>query len=133
MKSFKEYDTTLLLTEAEKKSEDWTPPLHGGAITKHLGKSHVHGIVADDDYGKYVKHNQHVPVFRVQKGDAGFKNVRVGNTLGDHFIEYAVNKAGTVHRKTVYARADGLHPKLRWSVHSTWKIEDEQDKKKGKK
>lgn len=133
MKSFKEYNDLLPLTEAEKKSEDWTPPLHGAAITKHLGKSHIRGIVSDDDYGRFVKHNQHIPVFRVQHSAAGYKKVRVGNTNGDHFVEYGINRAGTVHKKTVYARADGLHPDVRWSIHSTWNLEDEQAKKKGKK
>jgi len=138
MKKFDLYDD-LLVEGKTKEKEEWTPPLAGAAISKHLGKSHVRGIVSDEAYGKHVKDHQHFPVFRVKKnsGDGfqnNFKTIRVGNTKGDSFVEYTVNKSGTVQRRTTYHRAEpGLHPGVRWSVGETWKIEDEQDKKKGKK
>ena len=134
MKTFQEYLNLLPLDEAAKKEKDeWTQPLAGGAITKHLGKSHVRGIVSDDWYGKHVKDAQHFPVFRVSKGEAGYRKVKVGNTKGDHHIEYTINRSGTVTRKTLYHRATGVHPDVHWGVGETWKIEDEQDKKKAKK
>jgi len=133
MKTFREFTSLLCLDEAEKKADEWTTPLHGAAINKHLGKSHIRGIVSDDDYQRFVRHQQHIPVFKVKHSGGGFRDIRVGNTNGDHFVEYKVNRTGTVHKKTVYARADGLHPDVRWSVHSTWNLEDEQAKKKGKK
>jgi hypothetical protein len=134
MKTFLEYLNLLPLDEAAKKAKDeWSPPLAGADITRHLGKSHVRGIVSDEWYTNHVKHAQHFPVFRVAKGEAGYRKVKVGNTLGDHHIEYTINQAGTVTRKTLYHRASGIHPAVHWGVGETWKIEDELAKKKAKK
>jgi hypothetical protein len=129
MKTFHEF---LTIDEATK-GDDWTPPLAGHAIAKHLGKAHIKGIVSDEDFRNYVHNREHFPVFRVKHGTGGYKDVRVGNTLGDHHIHYTINRAGTVQRKVVYSRSDGVHPGVHWAVHSSWSLQDEMDKKKGKK
>ena len=122
------------MIEAQKKSaEEWTEPLHGESLTKHLGKAHIRGIVSDEDYVNHVSDptGLHFPVFKVIHQPAGYKKVRVGNTKGEHFVEYTINRAGTVQKKTVYRREEGIHPGVKWAIHSTWNLEDE--KAKGKK
>lgn len=132
MRSFREFDSLLLDEAAKKKPEEWTPPLSGVLISKHLGKAHIRGIVSDEDYAKHVKDKEHFPVFRVNKVSPTLKKVRVGNTKGDHFVEYDLNKSGTVLARTVYKREQGLHPNVTWGIHSKWKLEDEKEKGKKK-
>ncbi len=110
-----------LLTEGKKKeaySDDWTNPLFGPDVAKHLSKKQITAIVSDPDYAKYVKHPQHLPVFKVNKFSSSVKKVRVGNTEGTHHIEYAVSNAGKALTKAVYEKEDGIHPQVKWRLHS---------------
>lgn len=109
-----------LLTEGKKEahSDDWTPPLFGPDIAKHLSKKQITSIVSDPDYAKFVKHPQHLPVFKVNRFSPSVKKVRVGNTEGTHHIEFSVSTAGKALTKAVYEKEDGVHPQVKWRLHS---------------
>lgn len=130
MTTFYDFINLIPVNEAVGEQADWTEPLAGAKIAKHLSKQQIRGLVSDEDYRSVVKHSNHIPVFRVKKLPGSAKEVKVGNTGGAHHVHYHITNQGKVFKKTVYRKEAGLHPNMNWAIQSTWKIED--DEKKGK-
>ena len=131
MLKFKQYIREPLPLDESAAGEEWTEPLAGAQVAKHLNKSQIRGLLSDEDYTEHVKDPKATPVFRVKKASDTLYKVKAGNTKGEHHVEFTINNRGLITRKTVFRREIGLHPKLQWAIHSKWSLADEL--KKGKK
>lgn len=129
MKTLLELNTLL----EGKTDEGWTGPIAGADVAKHLTKAELRHMVSDEDYMKHVKHNTHIPVFKVQQFSHNVKKVRVGNTEGNHFMEFALRKGGTPASKIVYARDNSGHPDIKWAVAKVHDFVEEEEKERAKK
>lgn len=114
MKTLKQYVELL----PESTDSGWSGALVGPDIAKYLSKKQVMAIVSDPDYGKFVKHDEHIPVFKVNKDSDSTKKVKVGNTEGKHHIEYSISNAGKALTRSVYEKEDNTHPQVKWRLHS---------------
>lgn len=130
MLTLSELANLIPITEAKGDEKAWSPTLTGKEISKHLSMAQVRGILSDEDYGSSIKHDSHIPVFRVKKLPGNIKEVKVGNTGGSHHVHYHITNQGKVTKKTVFRKESGLHPKMNWAIQSQWSIEDEGNKGK---
>jgi len=120
--------------QVNEGAEEWSGPLVGYQVKKHLSKSQIRNILGDEDYTKHVDGKApNMVVFKVHPGQHDTMRVKVADTRGEHHVEFNIDKRGLIKRKTVFRRAEGVHPKIHWAVHSTWSLADELKKNKKKK